>query len=84
VPTTSTSTSTTSTTTPPAGDQCARLAALRARTNAEITAIQQALSQSLTGAELQARIAQLEQLRAAANAQIDRARAMAGCPPLVT
>jgi uncharacterized protein YkwD len=73
-------TSTTSVTTPPSGERCAALAAYRTQMNAQITAIEQALARSLSGAQLQAQIAQLEQIRATSNAQISAAQAQAGCP----
>ncbi|HEX2047935.1 MAG TPA: CAP domain-containing protein [Acidimicrobiales bacterium] len=75
-------TSTTSVTTPPSGDRCAALLAYRNQVNGQITGIEQALARSLSGAELQAQIARLEQIRATSNAQVDAARAGAGCPPI--
>ena len=81
LPTTTTSIASTTTTVtlPPSGGTCAALLASRAQTNAQITAMEQALARSLSGAELQARIAQLEQIRAAYNAHMNQTLAQAGC-----
>lgn len=72
-------TSTTGVTVPPSDASCASLLASRAEMNAQITTLQQALARSLSGAELQARIAELERTRALANAQMNALLADAGC-----
>lgn len=78
--TTSTPASTTTTTVaPPASGLCGQLEALTNQTSAQIAAVAQALSTSLRGAQLQAVLAQLEQVRATTTAQIDAARVRAGC-----
>jgi len=77
--TTTTVAPTTTTTAPATTTNCGTLLANRAQLNSRITALQQALAARLSGAELQAQIARLQQLRAQANAQLDAALARAGC-----
>jgi hypothetical protein len=74
VPATTTTTAPpTTTTTPPASGTCSQLQAQKAAFNAQITAIEASLAQTLSGAELAAAIAQLEATRASGNAQFDAA-----------
>ena len=70
----------TTTTTPPTGDACAAIRAERARFNANVTTIAAALSQSLSGPQLAAALAQLEAARAAGNAVFDQR--LADCAPV--
>ncbi|MDP1805547.1 MAG: hypothetical protein Q8K72_10305, partial [Acidimicrobiales bacterium] len=84
-PTTTTLPPTTTTTTPPASGTCSQLQAQKAAFNAQITAIEASLAQTLSGAQLAATIAQLEATRAAGNAQYDAAIAACnGTPPTTT
>ena len=73
---------TTTTTTAPGGDLCAPIRAQQAQFNENITAIRAALSNSLSGAQLAAALAQLEVARAAGNAVF--AQRLANCAPLPT
>ncbi|HEV2759283.1 MAG TPA: hypothetical protein VGV86_06900 [Acidimicrobiales bacterium] len=77
--TTSTLVTTTTTTVPPTDDQCAQLRADRAAFNARISSFQATLSQSLSGAQLAAAVAQLEGTRAQGNAQFASQAAALGC-----
>ena len=70
---------TTTTTVPPTDDLCAQLGADRAAFNARITSFQAALSQSLSGAQLAAAVARLEDTRAQGNAQFASQAAALGC-----
>ena len=77
--TTTTVSPTTTTTGPPPVSTCDALRARRAAVNAQITALESALAQRFSGAQLTAQIAQLERIRAAANAQFDAILAREGC-----
>lgn len=79
--TTSTSSTTATTQPPPTATQCANLTTRRAQANAQITAAQDSLRRTLSGAELDAQIARYEAIRAAANADFERERVRLGCPP---
>jgi cytochrome c556 len=65
----------TTTTTVPSSDRCAQLVAARQRFNADVDRLGAALRRSLTGAQLQTALAQLEASRAAGNRQFDAALA---------
>jgi hypothetical protein len=71
-------------TTPPVGDVCAPILAERARFNAQVTAIGNALSQSLSGPQLAVALAQLEASRAAGNAVFAQRLAQCGPTPTTT
>jgi hypothetical protein len=63
---------------------CAQIQQQRAAFNAQITALEQSLSQVLSGPSLESAIAQLEATRAAGNAQFDLALTNCGATTTTT